>query len=657
MVATEGGHGTAGQVVAEASPGTGLRERFRTPTAKAGLGLTGLFCIVAIAADLIAPSDPFAFVGQAFKSPSTDHWLGTDDLGRDVLSGVVHGARTSLIVGLVVAVSSLIIGTVIGAAAGFAGGWVDDVLMRLTELVQVMPRFFLALMVVALFGPGLPNLIVVLALTSWELIARVVRSAVLSVKEADFVVAARAVGAPAPRLLWTHILPNAIAPAVALAALQVGGAILIEAGLSFLGLGDPNRVSWGYMLNNAQPFVRRAWWLSVFPGAAVAMTLLGINLLSDALSDRVPARPPRRIRRRFRGHVDGPGPSPLAEGPDPGLDPGPNAGSPLLAVEELRVQFGTDVGPLIAVDGLTLTIGRGEVLGLVGESGCGKTVTALAIAGLLDETTAVVDGRVWFDGIDLTAQPESAMNRIRGSRIAMIFQEPGSSLDPVKTVGHQIGEVLRRRDDIARGRRRQTTIDLLDRVGIPDPRRVVEAYAHQLSGGMAQRVMIAIALAGGPDLLIADEPTTALDVTVQAQILELLQELSETEDMAILLITHDLDVVSEFADRVAVMYAGVIVEELTVDRLGHDPRHPYTTALLAARPGVARSDERLATIPGTVPTMVEQPAECRFAARCGPRVEWELSICCEAEPALAETGTDHSVRCWLHQDSLDASDT
>lgn len=256
-----------------------------SPVAVVGLVLTVAFVLVAALADVIAPDDPFSFAGLPFEPPSDAHWLGTDDLGRDVLAGVVHGARTSLLVGVAVAGASLVIGTLVGGVAGFAGGRVDDLLMRLTELSQVLPRFFLALTVVALFGPGLTNLVLVLALTSWELTARVARSGVLAVKQLDFVTAAEALGSSPGRTLRTHVLPNTIAPVVALASLQVGGAILIEAGLSFLGLGDPNVISWGYMLNNAQAFVRRAWWMSVFPGLAVAVAVLGVNLLGDALND------------------------------------------------------------------------------------------------------------------------------------------------------------------------------------------------------------------------------------------------------------------------------------------------------------------------------------------------------------------------------------
>jgi len=247
--------------------------------------LTVLFVLVAALASYIAPTDPFSFAGTPFERPSPKHWLGTDDLGRDVFAGVVHGARTSLFVGVAVAGASLVIGTVVGGVAGFAGGKVDDLLMRFTELSQVLPRFFLALTVVALFGPGLRNMVLVLALTSWELTARVARSGVLAVKELEYVTAAEALGSSPWRNLRTHVLPNTIAPVVALASLQVGGAILIEASLSFLGLGDPNVISWGYMLNNAQSFVRRAWWMSVFPGLAIAVAVLGVNLLGDALND------------------------------------------------------------------------------------------------------------------------------------------------------------------------------------------------------------------------------------------------------------------------------------------------------------------------------------------------------------------------------------
>lgn len=260
--------------------------RFITgPAAANGLILTGFFVLVAISANVLAPGSAFAFVGDALQSPSREFIFGTDDLGRSIFSGVVHGARTSLLVGLSVAGAAFIIGTVVGGVAGLFGRWVDDILMRLTEVLQILPRFFLALVVVALFGSNLRNLILVLALTSWVFTARLARAGVLAVKQETYVLAAQGLGASKMSNLFRHILPNAIAPVIVNSSLQVGRAILIEAGLSFIGLGDPNVISWGVMLNNAQAFMRTAWWMSVFPGAAIALTVLGVSLLGDALTD------------------------------------------------------------------------------------------------------------------------------------------------------------------------------------------------------------------------------------------------------------------------------------------------------------------------------------------------------------------------------------
>jgi peptide/nickel transport system permease protein len=260
------------------------------PRGGASLWIGGALCVVvaatALLAPQLAPGDPFAAAAAPFEPPSAAHPFGTDDLGRDLLRAVVHGARVSLVVGLGVAGMSLILGLVVGSVAGYAGGWVDDLLMRCTELVLVLPRFFLALVVVALFGADLRNLVLVLALSSWGIVARVARSGVLAVKEREYVLAARALGGGAARVLVRHVIPNVLAPVVAYAALQVGNAILVEASLSFLGFGDPNRMSWGYLLNNAQAFVRRAWWLSLYPGLAIVLAVLAVNLLADGLGHR-----------------------------------------------------------------------------------------------------------------------------------------------------------------------------------------------------------------------------------------------------------------------------------------------------------------------------------------------------------------------------------
>lgn len=246
-----------------------------------GLLLVSFSLIAAIGAPYLAPFDPFASVAAPFQPPSAQHCLGTDDLGRDLFSAIIYGARTSLVVGLTVAGLALLLGTAIGLISGFTGGWTDEGLMRLTELFQILPRFFLAIVVIALFGANLANLMLVLALTSWSGLARIGRAEVLSLRERDFILGARTVGVKPARILWRHLLPNAIQPLLAAAALIVSSAILTEAGLSFLGLGDPNTISWGYLLNNAQPFIRRAWWLPVFPGLAIVITVLGLTLLLD----------------------------------------------------------------------------------------------------------------------------------------------------------------------------------------------------------------------------------------------------------------------------------------------------------------------------------------------------------------------------------------
>lgn len=248
-----------------------------------GLALLIPSIIAALAAPQLAPYNPIANVGKPFQPPSAQYWLGTDDLGRDLLSAVIYGARTSLIVGASVAALTLLVGTAVGLISGFAGGWVDEALMRLTELFQILPRFFLAIAVIALFGSSLLNVVLVLALTSWSGLARIARAEVLSLRERDYILAARAVGIKSSGIIWRHILPNAIQPLLAATSLVVGSAILTEASLSFLGLGDPNTISWGYLLNNAQPFIRRAWWLPVFPGLAISLTVLGLSLVLDEI--------------------------------------------------------------------------------------------------------------------------------------------------------------------------------------------------------------------------------------------------------------------------------------------------------------------------------------------------------------------------------------
>ena len=324
--------------------------------------------------------------------------------------------------------------------------------------------------------------------------------------------------------------------------------------------------------------------------------------------------------------------------------------TPLLEVKNLKTYYYTEDGVVKAVDGVDFHVNPGEVLGLVGESGCGKSVTSLSIMRLVDAPGKTVDGQVLFEGRNLQELSKEEMIEIRGDRISMIFQQPQSSLNPVFNVGNQIVEVFQIHEDISKEKAWEKAVELLRLVGIPDPERKAYAFPHEMSGGQAQRVMIAMALALKPHLLIADEPTTALDVTIQAQILDLLRGLRNKMGTSVILITHDLGVIAEMADRVAVMYAGRIVEQTDVRTLFAEPLHPYTQGLIGSVPVLGQVQEYLETIPGNVPNLIDLPPGCRFASRCKAREKYGLKLCTELEPDLISIDGDHTVRCWLYQD-------
>lgn len=324
------------------------------------------------------------------------------------------------------------------------------------------------------------------------------------------------------------------------------------------------------------------------------------------------------------------------------------AEKPLLEVRNLKTYFFTDDGVVKAVDGVDFFVRQGEVLGLVGESGCGKSVTSLSIMRLVGVPGKIVDGEILFAGENLLETSEAEMVKVRGNRISMIFQQPQSSLNPVFTVGEQVAEVLQIHQHLDKGASWKRAVELLSMVGIPDAANKASAYPHEMSGGQAQRVMIAMALAMTPELLIADEPTTALDVTIQAQILDLMREMRERLSTAVILITHDLGIIAEMADRVAVMYAGRIVEQADVVELFDHPLHPYTQGLIGSIPILGRVTQRLDVIPGSVPNLVNLPPGCQFAPRCRMREKYGLKICTEIEPELVEVRPNHDVRCWLY---------
>ena len=322
---------------------------------------------------------------------------------------------------------------------------------------------------------------------------------------------------------------------------------------------------------------------------------------------------------------------------------------PLLEVKNLKTHFFTEDGVVHAVDGVDFKVFPGEILGLVGESGCGKSVTALSVMRLVSPPGKVLEGEIDLDGADLLHYSEEEMMKVRGNRISMIFQQPQTALNPVFRVGDQIAEVLSIHQDFGKEAGQKRAVDLLKMVGIPEAESRAQAFPHELSGGMAQRVMIAMALACVPELLIADEPTTALDVTIQAQILDLILDMREKMGTSVILITHDLGVIAEMAERVAVMYAGEIVEQSECEELFDHPLHPYTQGLIGSIPILGKIKERLDVIPGSVPNLIDPPPGCRFAPRCPARVKFGLKICTEVKPDLIEVRPGHLVRCWLYE--------
>lgn len=326
-----------------------------------------------------------------------------------------------------------------------------------------------------------------------------------------------------------------------------------------------------------------------------------------------------------------------------------NNKEPLLEIQNLKTYFFTEDGIVKAVDGVDLAVYPGEVLGLVGESGCGKSVTSLSIMRLIGIPGKVVDGKIFFEGRNLLEMSEAEMVDMRGNRISMIFQQPQSSLNPVFKVGDQVAEVLQIHQNMGREESWERAVDLLRLVGIPDVEEKAHAFPHEMSGGQSQRVMIAMALALNPQLLIADEPTTALDVTIQAQILDLMRDLRTRMGTSVILITHDLGVIAEMADRVAVMYAGRIVEQTDINAVYSKPLHPYTQGLIASIPVLGTIKDRLDVIPGSVPNLIDLPDGCKFAPRCRSRIEHSLQVCTEVEPDLLPVLPKHTVRCWLYQ--------
>jgi len=606
-------------------------------------GVIGVVAItlIAIFAPWVAPHDPLAqdlmasFKPPAWQADGTWKYpLGTDLLGRDILSRLIYGARYSLLISVGSVLLGTAIGFITGLLAGYFGRWTDTILMRLGDIQLAFPFVLFAIAILAVSQERTWwQLVLVLGGSSWIIYARVVRSRVLTEREKDYALAARALGASRWRVLFRYILPNVWQPIPLIGMLNLGFFVIVESLLSFLGLGlTPPTPSWGTILADGRQVMMVSGWVAVFPGVAILLTVLSISLAADGLADFFD---PKLTHGNFRRV-----PLPPAER----ADQDPADGAPLLRVRDLTTIFPTRKGTIRALNGVSFDLEKGSVLGVVGESGSGKSTLGLSIIQLLDAPGRVAGGEIRFDGKDLARLSNRELTAIRGKRIGMIFQDPSSSLNPVLTVGYQLKETLRRHRSLPPHQAHEAARQALSAVGIADPDRVLRAYPFQLSGGMNQRVMIALAMVSEPELLILDEPTSALDVTTQAQLLDELDGLRQRHKMSMIFITHDIALISSFADDILVMYAGHVCEIGPRDQVIDQPRHPYTRALLDAVERVAVTEtSRLAAIPGDPPDLTRLPPGCPFANRC-PQV---MPICHQVKPRRVAVGPNHEAACHL----------
>lgn len=556
-----------------------------------GLIVLSIIVILAAISPFLPLPDPNATAPAERLRPlfSEGHLFGTDQLGRDILSRLLWGTRVSLAVGIAATLIAAIIGSTIGIVAGYAGGRTDSLLMRFIDLLMAFPYILLALAIVAVLGPGLINALYAIAIVNIPFFARNIRGISAGLATREFVDAARLSGKSHFSIVTTEILPNVLPVIVITMTTTAGWMILETAGLSFLGLGaQPPQADLGSMLGDGRKFLFNAPHVSIVPGLMIFALVMSINLLGDGIRDMLDPR----LRS---GALNRPMPvTRIERNEQPAKAAASNA---VLAVDQLETSFarGSTLEP--AVKKISFEVGKGECLGLIGESGSGKSVTALSLAGLVASPPGVItNGSVRFDGKDLLSLKDHELMSYRGGRIAYIFQDPLTTLHPLYTIGEQVAEAITAHQPISKRDARAKAIELLDTVGIPEPAERADAYPHELSGGQRQRVGIAMALANDPDLIIADEPTTALDVTVQAKILDLLQTLRRERGVSLLFITHDFGVVAQMCDRVAVMKDGRIVETGETAEVLRNPQHDYTKRLIACVPQLGQGKSFLETM-------------------------------------------------------------
>lgn len=589
-----------------------------------------LVAMIAVLANIIAPHDPYE-IFTARMAPDSQFLFGTDDKGRDVLSRMMYGARYSLVIGLGATAFALVAGSIVGAIAAVSRKWVSEVIMRICDIIMSFPGIALAATFVLSFGASIPSLIFAIGFLYIPQLARIVRANIVSEYGQDYVRAVIVSGARAPWILMKHVVRNCLAPVMVFTIVLVADAIVFEASLSFISAGIPEPTpTWGNILADARNGVLSGrWWQALFPGLAIMITVLCLNILSEGITDAMAAAPKapvaaddaalngereadrlvadptlaykaqaaeleRRLATlrevetkrtdRFPAHTDVP---------------------PILEVKDLCIKFPRH-GDVNVVDHVSFVVRPRQTMGLVGESGCGKSITSLTIMGLLDPK-AQISGQIMYNGQNLLDLNQKQMNALRGREIAMIYQDALSSLNPSMLIKAQMKQLTKRGGT-------RSAEELLELVGL-DPKRTFDSYPHELSGGQRQRVLIAMALTRDPKLVIADEPTTALDVTVQKQVVDLLNRLQKELGFAMVFVSHDLALVAEVANSITVMYAGQVVEQGPVKDILCSPIHEYTRGLLGSVLSIEAGTGRLHQVPGSVPSPKDFPEGDRFTPR------------------------------------------
>ena len=631
--------------------------------AKISMVVLALIALGSILAPFIAPYDPDA-LNEAWQAPSAAHLFGTDHQGRDIFSRVLYGGQYSLFIGIASTIIALFFGAIIGSIAAVTRKAISETIMRILDIVMAVPGIAMAAVTVLVFGRALSQsgnkfglvmvIVFSIAFVYIPQLARIVRANVMAAYGEDYVRAVIVSGARAPWILIKHVMRNTAAPVLVFATVLVADAIILEASLTFIGSGlNPTMVAtWGNILSEESTHlsvILGMWWTAVFPGAFIMITVLCLNILSEGITDAMVAAPstaavaqvdknsereadrilldPRRAyaeqAESLQQRLDD---LEVVEGKRHDRFVATSKEAPLLEVKDLCIKFERH-GDVNVVDHVSFKVRAGETMGLVGESGCGKSITALTIMGLIDPK-AEITGEILYEGKNLLEMKPEERRALLGHEMAMIYQDALSSLNPAMLIKAQMKQLTKRGGT-------RSAEELLELVGL-DPKRTLESYPHELSGGQRQRVLIAMALTRDPKLIIADEPTTALDVTVQKQVISLLNELREKLGFAMIFVSHDLALVAEVAHNITVMYAGQVIEQAPTQELLTHPTHEYTRGLLGAVLSIESGSGRLHQVPGTVPSPRDFPIGDRFAPRSS-HPDYGLDI----RPILTEVGPEH----------------